>query len=221
MNIVFLGPPGSGKGTQARRLEAEFKLTHLSTGDIFRDNIAHKTPLGLEIKSLVDAGRLVPDVLVSRMVFEKIASFPRGSGFLLDGYPRTVEQASALDNFEQESGIKIDAVVFLNVDLAELMKRLSSRRSCAKCKEVYSLVNKPPTKEGVCDHCGTQLIERLDDDPAVIQERLKIYNRQTAPVVEFYRTHPTFCQVNGAQDIESVYTEMNTALNALRKGKKA
>lgn len=214
MNIVFLGPPGSGKGTQAKRLENEYHLQHLSTGDAFRDAIGHKTALGLEIKSFVDNGKLVPDGLVSRVVFDTVKAL-NGKPFLLDGYPRTLEQARALTEFSKTSGISIDAVLLLDVSFSEVTKRLSARRSCGKCKEVYNLVNKAPKVDGVCDVCGAALMHRADDQPLVVQDRLVVYTTQTEPIVDFYRSMPIFRRVDGAQDIDKVYREVDAALESL------
>ncbi len=212
MNIVFLGPPGSGKGTQAKGVAENFKLTHLSTGDAFREAIANKTELGTEIQSYVNNGKLVPDELVSRVVFEKIGSLK--NGFLLDGYPRTVDQAKSLDGYSKKSGLVIDAVVFFDVAFDELVKRLSARRSCGKCKEVYNLVNKPPKKADVCDKCGGELVHRPDDQANVVQERLKIYSLQTEPVLAFYQSHPGFKKINAAQAIDKVSADIKAALGA-------
>ena len=214
MNIVFLGPPGSGKGTQAKRLAAEHNLSHLSTGDIFRDAIGAKSPLGLEIRSFVDNGKLVPDELVSRVVFEKLRSL-NGGGFLLDGYPRTLEQAKALDEFSAKEKVSTDAVLFFDVDFAELVSRLSARRSCGKCKEVYNVANKPPKVDGVCDVCGAALVHRPDDQPAVVQERLAVYKKQTEPILDYYRSKPIFRRIDGAQKIDKVYREIDAALESL------
>lgn len=212
MNIVFLGPPGSGKGTQAKAVADKFKLTHLSTGDAFREAINGETELGKEIKSYVVAGKLVPDELVSKVVFEKIGSL-NGSGFLLDGFPRTVEQAKALDAFEKRSKISIGAVVFFDVAFEELVKRLSARRQCPKCKEVYNLVNKPPKVSNACDKCATILTHRPDDQPDIVEERLKIYSIQTEPVLDFYKNHVGFRKVNAAQPILKVAADIQAALN--------
>ncbi len=214
MNIVFLGPPGSGKGTQAKRLAADHDLMHLSTGDVFRDAIAAKSPLGLEIRSFVDTGKLVPDELVSRVVFEKLRSL-KGKGFLLDGYPRTLDQAKALDAFSVTEKISTDAVLFFDVAFSELVQRLSARRTCGKCKEVYNVVNKPPKADGVCDVCGAALVHRPDDQPAVVQDRLAVYTKQTEPILDFYRSKPIFRRVDGAQKIEKVYREIDAALESL------
>lgn len=212
MNIVFLGPPGSGKGTQAKGVADKFNLTHLSTGDAFRDAINNKTELGFEIKAYVDGGKLVPDELVSKVVFEKIESLK--GGFLLDGYPRTVDQAKSLENFGKKKNIAIDAVVFFDVAFEELVKRLSARRQCPKCKEVYNLVNKPPKAKDACDKCGSALLHRPDDQPNIVEERLKIYTLQTEPVLEFYKGHPGFRKINAAQAIDRVSSDIQAALKA-------
>ncbi len=214
MNIVLLGPPGSGKGTQAKNIAAKYKLVHLSTGDVFRDAISSSSPLGMEIKSFVENGKLVPDELVSEVVFEKIGSLK--SGFLLDGYPRTVDQAKALAGFSVSKKLPIDVVLLFDVSFPELLQRLSARRQCPKCKEVYNLVQKPPKKENTCDKCGSALSHRPDDQPAVVEERLKIYSLQTEPVLSFYEKHPGFHRINGAQPIETVAAEIAQALLAAK-----
>jgi adenylate kinase len=212
MNIVFLGPPGSGKGTQAAKLAQAEGLTHLSTGDLFRDNIARKTDLGTEIQSYVESGKLVPDELVSRVVFEKLKSLTGGKGFLLDGYPRTVGQAQSLEAFSKSERIPVDAVFFFNVDFPELVKRLSARRQCGSCKEVYNLINRPTKKEGICDTCGSALIHRPDDKPEVVDERLQVYKRQTEPVLVHYKGHAGFHTIDAAGTIDGVFAQIRKAL---------
>src|ERR1044071_200357 len=198
MNIIFLGPPGSGKGTQAKKLAEEFKLTHLSTGDVFREAIKNQTALGQKIKSFVDSGKLVPDSLVSEVVFEKLKELGPSRGVLLDGYPRTVEQSKALDQFSKAESFSLDSIIFFAVDAPALVKRLSARRQCPNCKEVYNLETKPPKKNGICDVCGTALIQRPDDKAEVVQDRLKVYDKETAPVLDYYKMKKEFKKVDAA-----------------------
>jgi adenylate kinase len=214
VNIVLLGPPGSGKGTQAKSIAAKQGLTHLSTGDVFRDAIASASPLGMEIKGFVENGKLVPDELVSEVVFEKIGSLT--TGFLLDGYPRTVDQAKALEGF-MTAKKSIDVVLFFDVPFPELTKRLSARRQCPKCKEVYNLIQRPPKKENVCDKCGNELQHRPDDQADVVEKRLNIYSLQTEPVLAFYEKHPGFRRINGAQAIDVVTQEIDGALSSAKR----
>jgi adenylate kinase len=217
MNIVFLGPPGSGKGTQAQRVAADHGLAHLSTGDIFRDAIKSKSELGQEITSYVEAGKLVPDDLVSRVVFDRLKSGPSGSGFLLDGYPRTVDQAKSLDKFSSENGIAIEAVIMFDVEFAELVKRLSARRQCPSCKEVYNVAMRPPKVADRCDKCSSELIHRPDDKAEIVQERLRVYTRQTEPILSHYEGKPFFKRINAAQPIDQVYADIDAALKSLPK----
>ncbi len=211
MNIVLLGPPGSGKGTQAKRMAESLKAQHLSTGDVFRDAIKSATKLGKEIKSFVDGGKLVPDELVSAVVFEKLDGM--SGGFLLDGYPRTVGQAKAFDEYLTKKKNRIDAVVFFNVAFPELVGRLSSRRQCPNCKEVYNLALNPPKKGSACDKCGTDLIHRPDDQPDIVQKRLDVYRKETEPILDYYKSHPGFKEVNAAQEIDRVFADVMAALS--------
>lgn len=212
MNVVFLGPPGSGKGTQAKRVAETFGLKHISTGDVFREAIGRGSELGIEIKAYVDNGKLVPDDLVSRVVFEHLKKSGVQGSYLLDGYPRTVEQAHDLDGFVKREGTTLDAVVVFDIDPEELVKRLVARRQCPSCKEVFNLATRPPKKEGTCDNCGAALAQRPDDTEEVIRRRLEVYERLTAPLLEFYASHPGFVRVNAKQEIEPIFIEVKSAL---------
>jgi len=212
MNVIFLGPPGSGKGTQAKQLAAKYSLKHLSTGDLFREAITAQNALGNEIKSYVENGRLVPDELVSEVVFEKIKQPDIRSSFLLDGYPRTMEQAKSMDEFVKKEGIAVDAIIFFSVPAADLVKRLSARRQCPKCKEVYNLVTRVPKKADTCDVCQSALYHRPDDKEDVVAERLSVYDRQTAPIVDFYKGRPQFHDINAAQEVGKVYNDLLQAV---------
>lgn len=213
MNVIFLGPPGSGKGTQAKGTAETFNLVHLSTGDVFREAIGGQTELGMEIKAYVDNGKLVPDELVSRVVFEHMTKTGLGKSFLLDGYPRTVDQAKALDDFFVKNKAELDAVVFFDIESAELLKRLTSRRQCGQCKEVFNLVSRPPKKEGICDVCGGALFHRRDDKEDVIKNRLDVYERQTSPVLEFYKKRPGFISLDAKKEIGDVFKELKAHLS--------
>jgi adenylate kinase len=216
VNVIFLGPPGSGKGTQAKRVAERFKLTHISTGDVFREAISKGSELGKEIKAYVDNGKLVPDELVSRTVFEHLKKLGVQGSYLLDGYPRTVEQAHDLDGFGKKERMNWDGVVFFDIANEELVKRLSARRQCPKCKEVFNLVTRPPKKESACDVCGSALTHRPDDQEDVIRKRLDVYDRQTAPVLDHYKQHPGFVRVDAKQDIDVVYNDVERGLSAVK-----
>lgn len=214
MNIVLLGPPGSGKGTQASQMAGELKVPHLSTGDVFRDAIKGETKLGKEIKSFVDGGKLVPDELVSAVVFEKLAQMK--VGYLLDGYPRTVGQAKAFDDFLAKSKSHVDAILFFNVEFKELVRRLSSRRQCGTCKAVYNLALNPPKDAAKCDKCGGALIHRPDDQPEIVQRRLDVYSKETEPILNYYKGHAGFYEINAAQEIQKVFKDVMGELAKLK-----
>lgn len=215
--IVFLGPPGSGKGTQAKLLSDQHGFAHLSTGDLLREAIQAGTPLGLKVKGVVDGGQLVPDELVSALIFEKLDSLPKSRPVILDGYPRTVEQAKSLDAYGQKSGRTVDGVLFFDVKPTDLVNRLSQRRQCPSCKEVYNLATKPPKQANVCDKCGAVLIQRKDDQKDVIEERLRVYAQQTQPILNFYGKHAGFRELNAAEKMETVYAAVRENLNLTSK----
>jgi len=186
MHVIMLGPPGSGKGTMAGELSRRFQITHISTGDIFRKNIKEQTALGLEAKGFIDKGLLVPDSVTIAMVADRIAQQDCSTGYLLDGFPRTLDQAKALSEHLSGCGEKIDIVVNLELPDALVVERLSSRRVCGGCGRGYHTVDLPPITEGICDACGSQLIQRDDDKPETILRRLKAYHESTAPLIDFY-----------------------------------
>jgi adenylate kinase len=205
MNIILLGPPGAGKGTQARLLEEKYGMIQIATGDMLRASIKRGEPLGLEAKKLMDAGALVPDDLMIRMIESRIADPGYASGFILDGFPRTVPQAEALDKMLASRGKKLDAVIELQVDEAMLIERVSGRFTCAKCGAGYHSKFKPPKKEGVCDVCGsTEFVCRPDDNPETMITRLKAFREQTAPILPYYRQKGLLKTVDGMASMETV-----------------
>ena len=203
--IVLLGPPGSGKGTQAERMDDELGFVRLSTGDMLREAVRDKTPLGLKAKEYMDSGRLVPNELVIGLMKDKMATLK--GGFILDGFPRTVEQADAL-----AAAVDIDVAINLDVDDAELVDRLTKRRSCAKCNVVYHLLYKPPKKEGKCDKCGSDLFHRDDDTEKTVKERLKVYRENTFPLIEYYQKKGKLVNIDGKGDINGIYEDIKKAL---------
>lgn len=208
MNVIFLGPPGSGKGTQAKRLATSQGMFHFSTGDAFREAIAKQTTVGKKIKGFVDGGQLVPDDVVSELVFEKLKAGVPKAGVLLDGYPRTLQQAKSLDEFSVSERFQIGSVIFFDVNAEDLIRRLSARRQCPKCQEVFNLVTRPPRVEGRCDLCSTELVQRPDDRAEVVKERLAVYDRQTAPLLAYYEGKKGFHRINAAQEIDRVYAQI-------------
>ena len=202
MNIILLGSPGSGKGTQAKVLSQKLGLFHVSTGDIFREELAKKTPLGQEVSGYLSAGRLVPDKLVLEVLKARLSTETRG--LLFDGVPRTVDQAEGMDNWFASRGQAIDVVVFLNVSETEVIKRLGSRRTCTGCGKIYNTMTHAPAKENVCDVCAKPLMTREDDRPEVIHRRLQVYRDQTEPLLAYYRSSGNFFEADGALAPEAV-----------------
>ncbi len=210
MNIILLGYPGSGKGTQAKVLSQKLNMFHVSTGDIFRDELAKKTPLGEEVSSYLNAGRLVPDKLVLEVLKARLGTETRG--LLFDGFPRTVEQAESLDNWFVSRGQSLDAVVFLNVSEEEVAKRLGARRTCSGCGRIYNTISAPPAKENVCDACGKPLLIREDDKPEVIGRRLQVYKDQTEPLLAYYRDSGNFFEADASLPPETVAEKVGSLL---------
>ncbi|MFV9511639.1 adenylate kinase [Tepidibacillus sp. LV47] len=212
MNIVLMGLPGAGKGTQAERIVDEFKIPHISTGDMFRSAIKEGTPLGLKAKSYMDKGLLVPDEVVIGIVRERLGNDDCKKGFLLDGFPRTVEQAKALDQMLEELKKKIDHVIYIEVDKDRLLKRLTGRRICRQCGATYHVVYNPPKKEGVCDKCGGELYQRDDDKEETVATRLEVNLSQTEPLLKYYKDKNVLRIIDGNQEIDRVFDSIKELL---------
>lgn len=212
MNILFMGPPGAGKGTQAERIVEEFKIPHISTGDAFRLAIKQGTPIGLKAKEYIDQGLLVPDEITNGIVKERLAQEDCKQGFLLDGFPRTLQQAEALDIMLSELGRTIDYVVDLKVDRGFLLDRLTGRRICKSCGATYHVLFNPPKTEGICDKDGGELYQRSDDSEEKVGTRLDEYTSKTAPLLDYYSEKGILRQVNGEQDINLVTAEIISTL---------
>ncbi|ASV67630.1 adenylate kinase [Cytobacillus sp. FSL W7-1323] len=216
MNLVLMGLPGAGKGTQAERIVEKYGIPHISTGDMFRAAIKEETALGLEAKSFMDKGELVPDEVTIGIVRERLGKPDCEKGFLLDGFPRTVAQADALENILSDLSRKIDYVINIDVDQEILMERLTGRRICKSCGATYHLVFNPPTKEGECDRCGGELYQREDDNEATVKNRLDVNIKQTKPLLDFYENKGYLRNINGQQEIGKVFTDLDSLLRGLQ-----
>ncbi|THF79166.1 adenylate kinase [Cohnella fermenti] len=212
MNILFMGPPGAGKGTQAERIVEQFGVPHISTGDAFRLAIKEGTPIGLEAKGYIDQGLLVPDEVTNGIVRDRLASDDCKTGFLLDGFPRTLAQAEALDQMLADTGRKIDHVINLKVDRSFLLARLTGRRICRSCGSTYHVLFNPPKQEGTCDKCGGELYQRSDDTEEKVGTRLDEYTSKTAPLLEYYGNKGLLREVDGEKDIDAVTAEIGSLL---------
>lgn len=208
MFILLMGPPGAGKGTQAAMLVEKFGIPHISTGDMFRAAVKEGTELGKKAKACMDAGQLVPDSVTIGIVKERLAKPDCEKGFILDGFPRTVEQASALDQILGELKIKLDRVININVPAARLIARAIGRRICRKCGATYHVEFKPTMKEGVCDHCSGEIYQRDDDHETTMTKRLTVYESQTKPLIEYYQDNGLYTQIDGAQPMDRVLADV-------------
>lgn len=215
MNIVIMGLPGAGKGTQAAEIIKKYPIPHISTGDMFRLAIKNETPLGNEAKSYMDRGELVPDEVTIGIVKERLSESDAKDGFLLDGFPRTVQQAEALNEIMDELGSKIESTIYVDVPEEELMNRLTGRRICEVCGTAYHLVFNPPNQEGICDLDGGKLYQREDDNSETVQNRLKVNIKQTKPLLDFYESQGVLSRVNGSQDIDEVFEDIKKVLEKL------
>jgi adenylate kinase len=212
MRLVLVGPPGAGKGTQAKYLAKHFRIPAISTGDIFRANVAQRTALGLEAKRYMDAGDLVPDEVTIGMVRERLSEDDAAGGFLLDGFPRTVPQAEALTDMLAQLQAPLDAVLELRVDDEEVVRRLSGRRTCRQCGHVWHQEFDPPQEDGVCDKCGGELFQRDDDLPETVQRRLDVYQRQTAPLAGYYEDAGLLVTIEAVGPVDGVTKRAIAAL---------
>lgn len=212
LKLIIFGPPSAGKGTQAQRLSKEYGLPQVSTGDLLREAVAKKTPLGVKIKSYLDTGKLGPDDLIVQLIKERVSKPDCAKGYLLDGFPRTMGQAKELDKMTD-----IDLVLNIVVDHESLVERAVGRRICMKCNAVYNVSSNPPEKEGVCDKCGSELIQRDDDKEATVRNRLRVYQEQTAPLIEHFRRKGNIVDIDGSKGIDGVYAQMRSAIEGLGK----
>ncbi|GLF92479.1 adenylate kinase [Bacillus safensis] len=217
MNLVLMGLPGAGKGTQAERIVDDYGIPHISTGDMFRAAMKEETQLGLEAKSFIDKGELVPDEVTIGIVRERLGKNDCEQGFLLDGFPRTVAQAEALEEILKDLGRTIDYVINIKVDKDALMERLTGRRICKNCGATYHLVFNPPAKENVCDKCGGELYQRADDNAETVSTRLEVNLKQTEPLLNFYSEKGYLENIEGAKHINDVYADIKDLLGGLNK----
>jgi adenylate kinase len=214
--VAFLGPPGAGKGTQARELACEWGVVHLATGDMLREAMAAGTPLGRAAKGYYDRGELVPDDVIVGMIEERLRHAEAPRGFILDGFPRTIPQAEALDRLLKDLGVTLDRVVFFEVPESELLRRLTGRRLCRACGTPFHLVAAPSRRDGVCDRCGGELYQRADDSEATVRHRLQVYERQTAPLLDYYRRRDRLAELDGTGDVEAIRARIRRAVEAAR-----
>jgi adenylate kinase len=212
MRLILVGPPGSGKGTQAKLLCDRLELAYIGTGDILREAVRLRTPAGKRAEPFVVSGRLVPDDLVNEMVADRFRRDDRPDQFIMDGYPRTLAQAAAFDQVLRQQFLSLDAVVVLTVDDEEIVRRLSARWTCPQCKATYHLTSKPPQKSGICDECGSALVQRDDDKEETIRRRLQVYRQSTAELIPHYKAQGILREVAGAGNIEAIYRAIAGAI---------
>ncbi|NOY65278.1 MAG: adenylate kinase [Nitrospirae bacterium] len=216
MRIVLLGAPGAGKGTQAKKMIEKYGIPQISTGDILRKAVADGTPLGKEAKSYMDKGELVPDSVVIGLVKERLSQDDCKKGFILDGFPRNTSQAETLDQVLSEMNMPLQLALSVDVDFDILMKRLTGRRTCKQCNQMYNIYFSPPKKEGVCDKCGGELYQRDDDKEETIKKRLEVYEAQTAPLIDYYEKKGILKRVNGVGDIDEIFANICKILEEIQ-----
>ncbi|MCI9417962.1 MAG: adenylate kinase [Eubacterium sp.] len=214
MRIIMLGAPGAGKGTQAKQIADKYQIPHISTGDIFRMNIKEGTELGKKAKTFMDQGALVPDELTVALVVDRIQKEDCKNGFVLDGFPRTIPQAEALDKKLAEMEEKMDYAIDVDVPDENIVNRMGGRRACVNCGSTYHIVSIPTKVEGICDKCGNEVVLRDDDKPETVQKRLKVYHEQTQPLIDYYNSQGILKSVNGVRPMEDVFAEIVRILGA-------
>lgn len=212
MNVILLGPPGAGKGTQATTIVKEYQIPHISTGDIFRENIKNGTELGKKAQEYMNQGELVPDDLVIEIATDRLAREDCHQGFLLDGFPRTVHQAEELDRFLEGRGDKVHHVLNISVAKEELIRRLIGRRVCKNCGATYHIETMKPKVEGVCDVCGGELVQRADDNRETVENRIDVYEQQTMPLIDYYAKAGVLVHIDGSLGLENVFTKIREVL---------
>jgi adenylate kinase len=212
IRVVLLGPPGAGKGTQAKLLQDMFEACQISTGDILRKAVAEESPLGKQAASYIAGGALVPDDLILDLVAQRVKEKDCACGFLLDGFPRTVAQADGLQRILKSLGLELDAVLSVQVPPQVIIERLSGRRTCKDCGAMYHVTFGPPKEGGICDHCGGALVQRNDDVPETIEARLRVYEKQTAPLIDYYRAQKLLRDIDGVGSVEEIKKRVAQAL---------
>ena len=212
MNIMLLGAPGAGKGTQAAKLIETYGLAHISTGDILRASVANQTPLGMTAKGYMDKGELVPDLVVIGLVKARLQEPDTEKGFILDGFPRTVGQADALGRAMEELGKKLDAVISIDVDKQALIERLTARRTCKDCGAIFNVISQPETASGVCPSCGGELYQRDDDTVETVSNRLNVYEKSTAPLIAYYRDKGILYSIDGNRSPDEVFASVRSVM---------
>ena len=215
LKIVLFGPPGAGKGTQASSICNKFSIPHISTGDIFRKNISEKTPLGVEAKKYIDKGQLVPDELTISIVNDRLKQDDCKNGFLLDGYPRNLNQAKELDEFFVKNNDKLDTALLVDVSKEFILERMTGRRVCVSCGASYHIKFNPSKIDGKCDVCGNELIQRKDDNEVIVKERFEVYDEQTQPLIKYYEEKGILSVVDGTKSINDVFESVSNVLGAI------
>ena len=217
MKIIMLGAPGAGKGSQASRISKVYQLPHISTGDIFRANIKGETELGLKAKAFIDHGELVPDEVTIAMLLNRLEEKDCAKGYILDGFPRTIPQAIALENALAPKGEKIDLALDVEVPDDVIIHRMAGRRTCPHCGAIFHLETLKPQKEGICDNCGAHLVQRKDDEENTVMNRLKVYHESTEPLISFYKKEGILEEIDGTKDLETVFSRVKEILASVER----